>query len=354
MTINRETHFFLGANGPNGFYSIYDKFISENDRLHIIKAGPGCGKSSFMRIVANAAEERGKAVEYIHCSGDPDSLDGIYIPESHIAYVDGTAPHVIEPKHFGMQSYIDLGSFCDNDAVEENIVPIREITTTYKGIYNQAYKCIYGAAAVVSGIYAPLLTDAVRSAIARRTRGIVSRELKKSSTGLGEITTRFLTAFSCMGYIARFDTVEALARRVYALDNEYGFAHTMLSTIAEKATENGYDIVLCPSPMQPELIEHIIIPELSLAFVSSNSAMKYTGKIARHIRLDALASEEILKQLRPRAKSAQKISKLLLNEAYSSLVEAKRLHDELEQIYNPYMNFDSMRALAAEHCKLFA
>lgn len=87
--------YFLGANSYNGFYSLYDSFTSlpEIKRLYIIKGGPGCGKSTFMKAIATAANEAGYDVERVLCSADPDSLDGIYIPGLHIAYVDGTAPH---------------------------------------------------------------------------------------------------------------------------------------------------------------------------------------------------------------------------------------------------------------------
>ena len=41
-----------------------------------------------------AAEKKGLEVEYILCSGDPDSLDGVYIPALRLGYADGTAPHL--------------------------------------------------------------------------------------------------------------------------------------------------------------------------------------------------------------------------------------------------------------------
>ena len=53
----------------------------------------GCGKSTFMRRAAAALEERGLESVYIHCSGDPDSLDGVIFPAIGTAIVDGTAPH---------------------------------------------------------------------------------------------------------------------------------------------------------------------------------------------------------------------------------------------------------------------
>ena len=72
--------YFLGANSRSGFYSLYDSFPpGENTFLHIIKGGPGNGKSRFMRRIGAAAESRGLDVEYVLCSGDPD-LPGATAP----------------------------------------------------------------------------------------------------------------------------------------------------------------------------------------------------------------------------------------------------------------------------------
>lgn len=98
-----QIRYFLGANSPSGFYSLYDQLIDlETARsVYLLKGGPGCGKSSLMRRVARHAEAAGCAVEYIICSGDPDSLDAIVIPELSAALVDATAPHVRGAKrHF--------------------------------------------------------------------------------------------------------------------------------------------------------------------------------------------------------------------------------------------------------------
>ena len=39
----------------------------------------------------------GETVEYILCSADPDSLDGVVLPRLGAALVDGTAPHGTAP-----------------------------------------------------------------------------------------------------------------------------------------------------------------------------------------------------------------------------------------------------------------
>ena len=97
------THFFLGANSGLGFQSLFDRFCAPEDHydLVVLKGGSGCGKSTLMRRVGEAMEAAGETVEYLHCSGDPDSLDGIQIPRLRTAFVDGTAPHAAATKgHF--------------------------------------------------------------------------------------------------------------------------------------------------------------------------------------------------------------------------------------------------------------
>ena len=89
------THFFLGANSGQGFQNLFPHFCKPEDHydLIVLKGGPGVGKSTMMRRVGKAMEDRGEDVEYLYCSGDPNSLDGVHIPRIRTAIVDGTAPH---------------------------------------------------------------------------------------------------------------------------------------------------------------------------------------------------------------------------------------------------------------------
>ena len=99
MTALPHIRYFLGANSPSGFYSLYDQLLPpERARaIYILKGGPGCGKSTLMRKVAAWAQETGLETEYILCSGDPDSLDAVVFPDKAAAIVDGTAPQGVVP-----------------------------------------------------------------------------------------------------------------------------------------------------------------------------------------------------------------------------------------------------------------
>ena len=90
-----KIQYFLGGNTPSGFYSLYHQ-LSDPEQfqaLYIIKSGPGSGKSSLMRRVGRHAPAAGLETVEVLCSGDPDSLDALILPQLGAAIVDGTSPH---------------------------------------------------------------------------------------------------------------------------------------------------------------------------------------------------------------------------------------------------------------------
>lgn len=344
-----ETHFFLGANSPTGFYSLYGGFVDPAvDRLRIIKSGPGSGKSTFMRTIASAARKKGYSAELIQCSGDPDSLDGVWFPDLRTAYVDGTSPHVIEPVYAGSgDTYVDLSRFYDLDGVREAHGDIMRLTKAYKSYYARAYKLIESAEKAAEATAIDLPEEMIVSAV-RRARGIILREIRSSGKH-GRTWKRFLSAISCKGALCLFETVPALADRVYVLDNELGLAPVVIDLVAEAAEDAGWDTIRCLSPMAPTVTEHLIIPELSLAFVSQTAKMPYTDKAFRHLRLDTVPDRALSASLRAARKASSRLTDTLLDEAVSALGEAKRLHDRLEEVYHPYVDFEGVHALALAH-----
>ena len=97
------------------------------------------------------------------------------------------------------------------------------------------------------------------------------------------------------------------------------------------------------SPEEPGRMEHLLIPGLGLAFVTSRPGMRYPGRPWRRVRVDAMAGVENRGKLRFEAKLAS----LLREEAVAALGEARAARQELESFYRPYTDFDGVRALAA-------
>lgn len=115
--------FFMAANSGKGFFSLFDEIHSPREgwKLYVIKGGPGTGKSSLMKKIAEISEEKGYFCERIFCSSDPDSLDGVVIPALKVSIADGTSPHIIEPKYPGVsEKIINLGECWDEKILKKN------------------------------------------------------------------------------------------------------------------------------------------------------------------------------------------------------------------------------------------
>lgn len=345
MQANEKIRYFLGANSPQGFYSLYDQLIdpAQANAIYILKGGPGCGKSSLMRKIALKAEEAGEQVEYIQCSGDPDSLDAVVLPTYKTAIVDGTAPHVVEPMYPGVvESYVNLGDCYDRTALSNLRHEIMGCMVGYKDCYKRAYRCLSAAAEIAEDMRALLISQALEEKVSKRARGILSREVRTGGSGTGQVVQRFLGAISHQGPLCYYESADALCKRVYVLEDSYGLSHLMLTHLLTGATSAGYDVIACPSPMAPDRLEHLLIPELSLAFVTAAPASLYHKRPYRRIRMDAMVDPELARRNKARLRFSRKVSAALIDEAVDSLAQAKAMHDELEALYNPHVDFNQV------------
>lgn len=342
MVSFHEVSYFLGANAPSGFYSLYSHLLPPEQArgIYILKGGPGCGKSTLMRKVAQLVSQQGEAAEYILCSGDPGSLDAVIFPGLAAAIVDGTAPHVVEPKYPGVvEDYVDLGKSYRRESLQPLREEIMRCMAGYKGCYQRAYRCLGAAGEIMADARAILSSPLLEDRLARRAKGILTRELKDRHTAPGQAKQRFLGAMTHQGPITLYGTVQAQCPKVYELSDRYGLAHGLLSHLLAGALARGYDAVVCPDPMAPDRLAHLLFPQEGLAFVSSTPDLPYPEKPFRHLRLESGADQDVLRKNRSRLRFARRVSSALEEEAVSSLAQAKAMHDQLESLYNPHVDF---------------
>ena len=169
------THFFAGANSGDGFQNLFSEIVDLEDTydLMVLKGGPGVGKATFMREIGRSMEEAGTPVEYLWCSGDPDSLDGVVLPELRCAVVDGTSPHVVEPRYpAAVDRYVDLGRFYDLTAAKAAAEEVKAHTRAYKAAYIRAYHHLKAARQVELDAVAAVRKTFDREKADRRTAGI--------------------------------------------------------------------------------------------------------------------------------------------------------------------------------------
>lgn len=340
--------FFLGTNGPNGFFSYFDNLIdySTAKDVTIIKGGPGCGKSTYMKIIDDALK-CGDA-EYIYCSSDPKSLDGIVYPKAGVAMVDGTAPHVYEPVLPGaVDAYANLGLYSKRGELNLLRDEIERLKRDAKSCFAMSARWVAAAKLIDDASFERVADGNILSRIAKRARALCGAEIPLRKRAPVPYSKRFLSSITPDGHIAFFDTVSDNFERVIALDDNYGLSAYCLKPIVKHASANGYKAIVCYSPMQPDSkIEHVLIPELGLAFVTHSRALPYKGGITRHIRLDALIPKEKLRGNRAYLRFLAQTRASFVAEAVEQLKTARNCHGKLEELYNPYVDFAAIKSAA--------
>jgi len=273
------TNFFLGANSGGGFRDLFTPFCEPKDfrDLILLKGGPGVGKSTLMGRIGRAMEEREEDVVYFHCSGDPDSLDGVWFPGLRVAVLDATSPHVCEPRYpAAVDRYVNLGEFYDITRAKEQRGEIVGHTDACSAAYARAYLALGADRGQKRGLKSSVGEGLDREKLLSRREGIISRESRGRGAG-GGVRRFFLGSLTCRGAVWRFDTVQAMCPRVYQLQDSWALAAPMLERLCQAALSRDYSCLVCPAPEEPGRIEHLLLPELELAFVTSREGMVYTG-----------------------------------------------------------------------------
>ncbi|MCL2621851.1 MAG: hypothetical protein FWD32_02355 [Firmicutes bacterium] len=87
---------YAGANTYKGFVGYYNniKEMFNLEKFYILKGTSGSGKNTFLKKFREQFNDQPAIILY--CSADPDSWDGVIIPNLNVGIIDGTAPHVVD------------------------------------------------------------------------------------------------------------------------------------------------------------------------------------------------------------------------------------------------------------------
>ncbi len=328
---------YLGSNTPLGFFSYFEAFIHHMKRVIILKGGPGCGKSTLMKKLAAYGESAGQETVWIYCSSDSDSLDGVFFPQHGILYVDGTAPHALEAKTPGAcEMLLDLGQCFALDALSGYAGEIRKLNAVLSEKYKRCYTYLRSAKAVKEN--ADTCCEVDLEKLRRRTQALAHRTIpRRKDAKMGTRYDIFLSGFTKNGLEKR--KLPGIYTCVPVFD-PMAKDGGMMETLADTALENGYTAYSVHDPYDPKgKPMHVLLPEIRLAFVSMGRAFGYENAPGRHIRLDA---RETVAPEKQKIRKDRKIQRMLEQRAQEALTEAKAIHDELEQIYLPHVDFEKV------------
>ena len=123
----------------------------------------------------------------------------------------------------------------------------------------------------------------------------------------------WISAISCKGLLRLEESITKLCKQIYVIPSGCADA---LELAAHEALDRGMRVIVCAEVLDPERAEALLLPEAGICFAAER---RETG----------LCGEN-------------------LEPALEALREAKALHDELEAISRPYMDFDALTAFTEE------
>lgn len=345
--------YFPGGNTSKGFYSFYDYIIDQQEatRIFVIKGGPGVGKSTFMRKIAEVMLERGYDVEFHCCSSDNGSLDGVVIPAIKVAMLDGTAPHVVDPKNPGaVDEIIHLGDHWNVKAIRANKKEILSCNKEVGRLFNRAYS--YLAAAKIflnevkfyySGTGALNVGDFDRKVLELTHEIFEGQERQQDNPKERHL---FATAITPDGPVSHLGTIVGGIAKKYIIEGDDGTGkNTLVRRLAEAAMMRGFDIEAYHCALEPDLIDHLVIPGLSVAIVNSVEPHDFrpgNGDVVVDTMecVNPIINEKYLTE----KTIARKMYRQCMEQAVSFIKQAKAEHDDMEKYYAPYMDFEAINA----------
>lgn len=336
---------FAGVNSPKGFVSRFSEIQNEQEdcRKIYIKGGPGMGKSTILKRIAARAEKEGYYTEVFPCSSDKNSFDGVNIPELKIALVDATAPHCSDPIYLGVGGTIFNTAECiDNGKIKGKEKEIRFWSGEKKELFAKGYNYLTAAAALLENTEKSWEVYADKKGIKSEIKGMAEKYFYASARQeLGKKRSLFLSAVCPDGVVSFADKVFA-GCSVVSVKGKCGVSQFMKG-IGDFALWQGFDVTVFYCPLFPEdKYEHILIPELKLAFTTYNYYHHKPGR--ETVDLDRYIPENTAVDDKFDSEQAE----IMVAKAAESFAGAKRAHAFLESIYTPAMDFGRLDEMTDE------
>lgn len=341
----KEKHIFAGSSTAFGFYSCFSYIFNpaELDHIYILKGGPGVGKSSFMKRFANEMTNQNHSVEYVHCSSDSESLDGIIIPELNIAFVDGTSPHTMDPSIPGaVDEIINLGSFLNSNELLKHKTQIMQINQTKAKLYKSAYRYLQ-AADIISEELNSLNSQFVDKSKFNEMCNKAVNKLFPDNVRLSKnskIKKMFLESYTANGYISKTMDMSKGKRLWSIVGENTNYNSEFLQRLSAEAEKRGYAVELYLLPLNPTKLQHMYIPEINLFIVSSESCP--VDGFEEVFDIHSIIDTNNLKNHISEIENNLHLREILIENAFKKLSGTKKYHELLEVFYINNMDFNGV------------
>jgi hypothetical protein len=325
--------YFAASNGFSGFKSLFQEIFDPKayDQVYVLKGGPGTGKSSIMRHIGASLYGACERIDMIYCSSDVKSLDGLIAEHNgkRIAIIDGTAPHMTDPKYPGaVEKIINLGDAWCESTLKSQRSTIIKLTELKQRAFDSAYRYLRITSSIDES--AATIIERIFSFDEEETVGFIPDIANDCDYKRSE---RLLEAFGSGGFY-RLKPPEI--RNTHYVVGVYGSERVFYKHILDLLNKRGMSYERHPFVLKHEDTSGIIIRCADTAFINLNGTPNDDNSIidtSRYLDQAELAKEK------NRLEFLWREREIMLWNSVSEFKAAANYHFELEKIYTATMNF---------------
>lgn len=336
-------NYFLGSNSPEGFRSYFsDMLRKEGYYTYILKGGPGTGKSTLMKKIAAAFDDD---TDLYHCSSDVKSLDAVVMNKRKIIITDGTSPHCEDPDYPGIyQEIIDLGTCLNKEKLKKNRDTITELFKQNKEYHTRATRYIQSGASLNKNIFSIAESSLDTEKTDKYACKLCEKLFRSKNDTKIHSEIRTISAFTASGY-STLTLSDDYNINIIA-DDDASAADRIIRQISAYASHSGYMsyISMCHA-FSNEICEHIIIPELKTAFLSSNHINRYDQETCTTINAGKFYNKKLLSSKKIFTSFNKKVTDSIYAEVALSVKTALDIHNEIEKYYIDSLNTERLNEI---------
>ncbi|MEG0751014.1 MAG: hypothetical protein RR998_04635 [Oscillospiraceae bacterium] len=249
---------------------------------------------------------------------------------------------------------VSLYDTLDCAALEQDLPRLRALFSANAALHERSGRFI----AAAGSLYGDSLRTARGCVLLKKARRYASSLASRTLPSLGPFTgresLRFASAITPLGVHSYAACNAKHCEQVYVFDDRFGaLAGEFLSTIRDSAIAGGYDVTVCRSFLAPyERIEAVFVDSESLCFISSTALSGVLPEGAVRVRESRFYDAAALSAVERRLAFSKKAMLALLGQAAELMAEAKAVHDEIESIYTPRVNFEQVRTHETALCEM--
>lgn len=339
-------HFFARGNTAHGVHQLYDSAFQGLHKIFLLDGYPGCGKSTALQRIADEMKSQGHTVELFHSPLNPDDLDALIITDLKVGVADGRSCEGLDSITDVERVRLDFGQAADiSKFSEETQREIESLEAQLAEAYSNAYESFAAALRIHDeweAIYIGKMDFHRADEVAQDLVGsLFGEETPKTKATVRHL---FFGAATPKGAVDHIMTLTAhLQRRVFIKGRPGSGKSTLLKRLVRAAEEKGFDVEVFHCGFDPNSLDMVIFPALSVALFDSTAPHEYFPSQSSDEILDMYErtmqpgiDEEFASELHAiRQRYSHK-----MQEATSYLKVAQQIHSSIKGHYMSVTDFD--------------